>query len=380
MNILKQTPLATAVKRATMCAATAALLTTTSMALADHEAEGGGSDLEVKISGYVKVDAIYDLDQDLGPSFFAGGIDTDPNASSNPSFQMHAKQSRLNVTASKEHVKVVIEGDFFTPEGNQLISNSSGFRLRHAYGQVGNFLAGQTWSTFMDKNWVLYPTTVDFGGPAAATFIRQAQFRWSVTPSLDLAIENPENRIEGEDHRDTLPDFVARYARTGTVSWQVAGMAQQFEVDGGANDGLNESNFAYTGGINIAFGKGSSVSAKVNVNANRYTYYGWMNPAAVVNNGSLETIDHVGGLVAYNIGWGGKSNAKSTIALGSVQFDDEFLAPGDVDNISTLHVNYRWNPWNNVEFGAEVMFGDQELVNGNTGDATRLQFATKFNF
>ena len=141
-NLLKQTPLATAVKRATLCAATAALLTTTSMAQA----------VEVTVGGYVKVDAIYDLDQDLGPSFFAGGIDTDPNASSDPSFQMHAKQSRLNFKAKEGDMKVVIEGDFFTGEGNQLISNSSGFRLRHAYGQVGNFLAGQTWSTFMDKN------------------------------------------------------------------------------------------------------------------------------------------------------------------------------------------------------------------------------------
>jgi hypothetical protein len=244
---LKQTPLATAVKRATLCAATAALLTTSSIALADHETEGGHSDLKVKISGYVKVDAIYDLDQDLGPSFDASSIDTNPNASSDPSFQMHAKQSRLNVTASKKHVKVVVEGDFFTNEGNQLISNSSGFRMRHAYGQVGNFLAGQTWSTFMDKNWVLYPATVDFGGPAAATFIRQAQFRWSVTDALDLAIENPENRVRGEAHRDTLPDFVARYTRAGTVSWQVAGMAQQFEIDGGANDGQSDSNFAASG-------------------------------------------------------------------------------------------------------------------------------------
>ena len=164
MNILlKQTPLATAVKRATMCAATAALLTTTSMTQADHNGEHGSKDLEVKVSGYVKVDAIYDLDQDLGPSFNAAAIDTNQNTSSDASFQMHAKQSRLNVTATKEHVKIVVEGDFFTPEGNQLISNSSGFRMRHAYGQVGNFLAGQTWSTFMDKNWVLYPATVEFG-------------------------------------------------------------------------------------------------------------------------------------------------------------------------------------------------------------------------
>jgi hypothetical protein len=63
-----------------------------------------------------------------------------------------------------------------------------------------------------------------------------------------------------------------------------------------------------------------------------------------------------------------------------VEFDDKFLAATDVDNISTLHVNYRWDPWDNVEFGAEVMFGDQELVNKENGDATRLQFATKFAF
>ena len=350
------------------------------MAQADHNGEHGSTDLKVKVSGYVKVDAIYDLDQDLGPSFDASSISTGPGATSDSSFQMHAKQSRLNVTATKEHVKVVVEGDFFTGEGNQLISNSSGFRMRHAYGQVGNFLAGQTWSTFMDKNWVLYPSTVDFGGPAAATFIRQAQFRWSVTPSLDLSIENPENRIRGETHRDTLPDFVARYAKTGTISWQVAGMFQQFEVDGGANDGQSESNFAATGGINFAFGGGDSISAKVNVNANRYTYYGWANPAAVISGGGIELIDHTGVLVAYNHDWGGKSNGKTTIALGTVSFDDDFLAGTDVDNISTLHVNYRWNPWDQVEFGAEVMFGEQELVNGDDGDATRLQFATKFNF
>ena len=186
-----------------------------------------------------------------------------------------------------------------------LVSNSSGFRLRHAYGKVGNFLAGQTWSTFMDANWVLYPSTVDFGGPAGATFIRQAQFRWTVADGLDVTIENPENRISGQTHRDTLPDVVVRYAKAGKVSWQVAGLFQQFEVDGGAFAGESESNFGATGGINFAFGGGDSVSAKVNVNSNRYTYYGWANPAAVISGGSIETIDHTAYVVAYNHDWGG---------------------------------------------------------------------------
>ena len=121
-EVFKQTPIATAVKRITLCAATTALLTSASMAQA----------LEVKIGGYVKADAIYDLDQDLGASLAASAVDTSPGAASDPSFQMHAQQSRLNVTATEGDIKVFVEGDFFGGGGNELVSNSNHFRIRHA--------------------------------------------------------------------------------------------------------------------------------------------------------------------------------------------------------------------------------------------------------
>ena len=335
--------------------------------------------VEVKVGGCVKVDAIYDLDQDLGPSLDASAIDTTPGLKSERYFQMHAKQTRLNVTATNGDLLVFAIGDFYGGEGNELTTNGAHFRLRHAYGQKGNFLAGQTWSTFMDANWVLYPTTIDYAGPACAVFIRQAQFRWTVSEGLDLAIENPENQVEGETHQDTLPDFVVRYASKGKISWQVAGLFQQFEVDGGANDGQSESNFGANAGINIATGSGS-FSAQVIVNSNRYSYYGWANPLAVINNGMLQVIDNTSAIITYNHDWGGKMKGKSTIALGSVKFDDQYLAPTDIDTIGTLHINYRWTPYDKVTFGAEVSNADKKLVNGNSNDDTRLQFAVQFNF
>ena len=85
-EVFKQTPLATAVKRVTFCAATAALLATTSMAQA----------VEVKFGGYVKADAIYDLDQDLGNSLAASAIDATSTAS-DENFKMHALQDRKSV-------------------------------------------------------------------------------------------------------------------------------------------------------------------------------------------------------------------------------------------------------------------------------------------
>ena len=232
-KLLGKVPLSTAVRRVSMCAATTTLLTTTGLV----------QPLEVKVGGYVKVDAIYDLDQDLGPSLDASVIDTTPGLPSNPNFQMHAKQTRINVTATQEKVNVFVEGDFYGGQGTELVSNSAHFRLRHAYGKVGNFLAGQTWSTFLDATWIVSPSTVDFAGPAGAiNTVRQTQFRWTVTEGLDLAIENPENQIRAEVHADTLPDFVARYASTGKISWQAAGLLQRFEVAGGANDGQSEFN------------------------------------------------------------------------------------------------------------------------------------------
>jgi hypothetical protein len=372
-KLLKQAPLAMTVKRVTMCAATTALLTTTSLV----------QSMEVKVGGFVKVDAIYDIDQDLGPSLDASVIDTTPGRPSTPNFQMNAMETRVNVTATQDKVKVFVEGDFYGGQGNELVSNSSHFRLRHAYGQVGNFLAGQTWSTFLDANWIDSPTTVDFLGPAGAvSTLRQTQFRWTVMEGLDLAIENPENQIEigGEDqYRDTLPDFVARYATTGKISWQVAGLLQKFEVDGGANDGQSEINFGANAGINFAT-KSGSFSAAVIMNANRYSVYGDSNPLAVISGGNLEVIDSTAGVFGYNHDWGGKLQGKSTIAIGSIKFDDKYLAATDIDTIGTFHINYRWIPYNNVTFMGEVSHADKKLVNGNSNDDTRLQFAVQYDF
>jgi hypothetical protein len=367
-TLSKPAPLTMVVRQATICAATTAIITT-----------GVAQAVEVKVGGYVKVDAIYDLDQDLGPSLDAWAIDTTPGLKSEKTYQMHANETRVNVTATEGEVKGFIEGDFYGGQGNELVSNSVHFRLRHAYIEMASFLAVQTWSTFMDKNWIVYPNTVDFAGPAGANFVRQALFRWTVMEGLDLAIENPENRVEGETHRDTLPDLVARYATTGKISWQVAGLFQQFEVDGGVNDGLSASNFGANAGINIATGSGS-FSAEVNANSNRYTYYGWANPLAVVSNGTLQVIDNTAAVVAYNHDWGGKFEGKSTIALGTVGFDTQYLAATDIDTINTVHINYRWTPYDNVTFSTEVSNADKKLVNGDSNDNTRLQFAVRYDF
>ena len=51
------------------------------------------------------------------------------------------------------------------------------FRLRHAFGELGNFGAGQTWSAFMDID--VFPNSLEYWGPNGMVFFRNVQARWT---------------------------------------------------------------------------------------------------------------------------------------------------------------------------------------------------------
>ena len=89
-----------------------------------------------------------------------------------------AKQSRLGVRAvlptGGKALTTRFEFDMFG------VGNDAGettIRLRHAYGQWGSWLAGQTNSLFMDGD--IFPNTVEYWGPNGMVFLRPPQIRWT---------------------------------------------------------------------------------------------------------------------------------------------------------------------------------------------------------
>ncbi|WP_330217999.1 porin [Marinobacter similis] len=88
-----------------------------------------GTNTTVTIGGYVKLDMIYDFDQDMGDSLFVAGLDT-ANSESDPSFRAHARQSRVRIKTTTPtevgDVKTTVEGDFYGGGGNEIFSNSRG--------------------------------------------------------------------------------------------------------------------------------------------------------------------------------------------------------------------------------------------------------------
>ena len=172
-----------------------------------------GSNTSVTLGGYVKLDAVFSNpsagvdtkgDLFLDPTTIAVGPDAGNNERNQVKFG--ARESRLfvktNTPTALGDLNTHVEFDFYGADGNESVSNSHGFRLRHAYGTLGPLLAGQTWTNFMYVPSL--PETLDFGGPVGQIFDRQAQVRWTqpfggsgslAAGQWSVALENPESVV-----------------------------------------------------------------------------------------------------------------------------------------------------------------------------------------
>ena len=183
-----------------------------------------------KLGGYVKLDAIHDFDP-IGStdSFNPRTIPVPGGEGTNTRF--HARESRVSLAvvgpAEGRDLKLVVEGDFY--------GANNGIRLRHAYGQYGLLLAGQTWTTFMDEDNI--PNTIDFETPLAQPLVRQGLVRFTFDLSkrtlLAFGIEESDPRllpppgVEGTTEK-ALPDFTARLRFTsGRGHVQLSGFVGQ---------------------------------------------------------------------------------------------------------------------------------------------------------
>ena len=343
--------------------------------------------LDINVSGYLKADFIYDLDQDLGDELAGNTINTDPSADDAAHFRAHARQSRLALSVKHNDYDLRVEGDFFGGGGNETVSNSRPFRIRHAVAKRKNLTIGQTWSTFMDRDFSAFPNTADFSGPAGLVFARQALLRWK-TGDLELAIENPESTFRGDagsTSEEPLPDFVARYARAyDNAYFYVSGVVQSTKVEGGAADGESASYLGASFGGSYQFNSGAKFSATTTINGGRYSFYGFNNPTFVTVGDDLETVD----TLAYTLAYTQKTRSgEFNLIYGVVNFDDEYagdvgstLTNNDAEKIRTIHVNYLYNVTKSVVYMFELSNRDREDYSGNSNDNTRIQFSAQYKF
>jgi hypothetical protein len=317
------------------------------------------------------------------------------------------RQSRFGVKGFMPtdlgEVKTIFEFELF---GTGVDAGQTTFRLRHAWGELGQIGAGQTWSPFMDPD--VFPNSIEYWGPSGMVFFRNVQLRWTPWSKGDsnfmIALERPGASADQGDYaghialqdvkpRFPLPDLSAHYRMAG--DWghlQIAGILREIKWDDLNNDQFNLSGSATGWGINVS----SNVKlAKKHVLRLQVAYgdavENYWNDAPVdigiQNNLSNPKTPIVGkalpilGIVAFlDLNW----NAKWTSSVGYSLVDID-NSDGQADNAfkrgQYALANILYYPAKNVMLGPEVQWGKREnFRDGFSSDDVRIQFSAKYNF
>ena len=165
----------------------------------------------LSIYGFAMLDGGYDFGQ-TNPAWFDVVRPTQLPSYANqfaPSGNVYAsvRQTRFGVKSSTStplgDLNTVFEFELF---GTGVDAGQTTFRLRHAYGELGAFGAGQTWSAFMDIG--VFPNTVEYWGPTGMVFFRNVQVRWmpvrKKSGSVTIALERPGASGDGGVYADRI--------------------------------------------------------------------------------------------------------------------------------------------------------------------------------
>ena len=318
------------------------------------------------------------------------------------------RQTRLGVRSSTPtdlgDLKTTFEFELF---GTGVDEGQTTFRLRHAYGELDAFGAGQTWSPFMDID--VFPNSLEYWGPTGMVFFRNLQVRWMPIKGdtrLTLALERPGasgdagvlgDRIELQNvqGRFPAPDVSGEYRMGGSKGYiEVAGILRYIKWDDTLDDQYDLGGSTLGWGVNVS----SNIKATANDTIRLQGVFGrgiqnYMNDSPVdvgiasnasANDprrpirGELVPITGVVAFVDHN--WGGDM----TTAIGySGQFNDntEGQAPSAFKNGHYVLGNVLYSPVPNAMVGVELQWGRREnFSDGFSSDATKVQVSFKYNF
>jgi hypothetical protein len=313
------------------------------------------------------------------------------------------RQSRLGVKTNTEtalgNLYTIFEFELF---GTGVDAGQTTFRLRHAYGELGQWGAGQTWSPFMDID--VFPNSVEYWGPNGMVFFRNVQLRWMPIKGdtrLTLALERPGASADQGDFADRIeladittnfpyPDLSGEYRMaTGFGYIEIAGIVRYMEWTDQVDDGDDLSGDAIGWGVNLSSNKlGRSTLRLQAVYGEGVQNYMNDAPADVgpeITGDPTRSLEGeplpLLGLVAFvDTNW----NERMSTTIGYSQLDIDTTDGQSASAFETgkyALANVMFYPTKNVMFGPEIQWGERENArDGFTSDDLRVQFTVKYNF
>jgi hypothetical protein len=182
------------------------------LAAAAAPAHAQSDEASMEIYGFAMLDMGYQFKQN-DPNWFDVVRPTKLPASEDQfgedgHFYSGVRQSRLGVKSTLPteigDLKTTFEFELF---GVGVDQGQTTFRLRHAYGELGKWGAGQTWSPFMDID--VFPNSIEYWGPTGMAFFRNVQLRYMPIQGdsrLTFALERPGASGDLGEFRGGVPD------------------------------------------------------------------------------------------------------------------------------------------------------------------------------
>jgi hypothetical protein len=339
---------------------------------------------EFAIGGFVKFDAVYDMDRDLGLAFNTFTLPVAPETDGRLDF--FAASSRLNFRTATETdvgvVSTVFEWDFFnarTPQAHL-------FNLRHAYGELDNWLFGQTWT----NAWSPIGSVRNFkhGGMPGSTWAqRLPQIRYTMPMGKSLfavALEDPNALtpavagVTEPTFESELPNLTARFEYGRSL--MIGAIARQIElVEGDSVTGFGVTVQAQypvlpTTTLKGVAWYGEGIASYVPGGATA-------GPAslrdAYVVGGELEAVPVWSAQVGVEQTW--SKNWSSSFGYTRVKQDD--VPVGNVLETSDYALaSLWWVPTPRFAYAVELQWGENTRQDGSSVDASRIQTGAIIQF
>ena len=287
-------------------------------------------------------------------------------------------------TKSRGDIFIRLEGDFN--------NSSGGFRVRHAYGEIGRFLVGMTWS--LNNNVGYQPLIVSLDGAVGGIGLRTPQIRYSQRLNdkvgYSLGLEYSEPQIKIPDSVDAtaiqvIPDLTGRLTyNTDRLSLRFSGA---FTTISGR---VSDDNISYApgylaslagivsslqgGDLYFSFTVGRGTSHFVD------TFNG-KNQDLIFN--PIETafipMDYWAGYIAYSHDLPKNLSASVSLGLSDINNRDFQLDTAFSNSYNTL-VNLFWDPVEGARLGLEFAHGKRLDKDDTSGYANRFSLLMYYDF
>jgi hypothetical protein len=322
-------------------------------------------------------------------------------------FYQSVRQTRFGAKSSTPtkygELKTIFEFELF---GTGAQAGQTIFRLRHAYGEMGHFGAGQNWSVFVDPD--VFPNTNEYWGPNGIPWFRNVQFRWmpikgknSVTiglerpgASADLGQVGDRIELQGVKARFPAPDLTGnvRFDR-GWGHFQASGVLRYIKWEDNVADNFDLSGSATGAGFSLNTGLNFG---KNDVGKFSFTYghgiQNYMNDAPVdvgiaLTHSSNPRVPIKGvalPVTAFMAYLDHKWNEHFASSIGYSMLNISNSEGQTADAFRRGHYasgNFLWYPVQNVMIGSEIIWGRRDnFLDRFSSEDVHLQFSFKYNF